>query len=147
MGTFRICPEIVITFEPLWANPVWSVMQWHVESEREQILRLLRLTLVDLPRPVTPTPVQVLKAPTAERHSTNFSFQGGGTFLAILGQIFLSLCVTFSIASCVLVKTLSLRASLQSLGGLEDDWEKVSETPLDESPQQSGSVRTAEGGG
>ena len=132
--------QIVITFEPLWANPVWSAMQWHVESEREQILRLLRLTLVDLPRPVTPTPVQVLKAPTAERHSTNFSFQGGGTFLAILGQIFLSLCVTFSIASCVLVKALSLRASLQSLGGLEDDWEKVSETPLDQFAQRKGEV-------
>jgi len=140
--------QIVVRFETLWANPLWSAMQWHVESEREQILRLLRLTLMDLPKPVTPTPAQVLKTPTTDGHATTISFQGGGNFYAIFCKIFLSLGAAFSMVSCILAKTVTVGVSMQSLGFSDDDeWEKIPAEPTGETAVDTAPVRTAEGGG
>ena len=40
-----------VIFEPRWANPVWQQWQLPLDSEREQIMRLLRQTVVQLPAP------------------------------------------------------------------------------------------------
>ena len=139
--------QIVIEFDPIWANPLWSAFHLQVESEREQILRLLRLTLLDLPRPVTATPVQVLRPPGSD--SNRSSFQGEGTFLPTVGYYVLSLGVAFSMASCMLVKTLAIQVSLNPIDPYEDEWEKIPENSpreeLQDSPRENG--RTAVGGG
>ena len=141
--------QMVITFEPSWANPMWSAMQWHVESEREQILRLLRLTLMDLPRPVNPPPVQVLKPRVKDPDLNGFSFQGGGTYLATLFQSMLSLALAILLASCILVKSVAYGVASNPFGTMEEfaEWEKIP-VSADEMPAlQSGEVRAAEGGG
>lgn len=43
----------LLHFVPLWANPVWTSWGFNIESEREQILRSLRLLLLNVPS-VTP---------------------------------------------------------------------------------------------
>lgn len=42
---------VQVDFAPRWANPVWQ--QWHIplDGEREQVMRLLRQTVVQLPAP------------------------------------------------------------------------------------------------
>ena len=137
--------QIVITFEPLWANPLWSAMQLQVESERDEILRLLRLTLLDLPRPVTPPPVQVLKPPAKDDTYSFFSLQGGGSSIfSTIWQGILSLGVTFSLASCILAKSLAIGVCFETLDD-DGEWEKVNETPPAASPQ-SLTDRSAVGG-
>lgn len=143
--------QIVVSFDPIWANPMWSAMNLPVESEKDQILRLLRLTLLDLPRPVTAAPVQVLRPPVADtpsQSSFSFSLRGGGMmFLQALISYAFSIGVAFSIASCILVKTLTLKVSLENLDPNDDDWEKVSKTPPDEPNGEVERDRTAVGGG
>lgn len=39
----------LLHFVPLWANPVWTSWGFNIESEREQILRSLRLLLLNVP--------------------------------------------------------------------------------------------------
>ena len=39
----------LLHFVPLWANPMWSKWGFNIESEREQILRSLRLLLLNVP--------------------------------------------------------------------------------------------------
>lgn len=52
---------ISLSFLPVWANPLWRGLP--MGSEREQILRLLRETLVSLPRAVL---VEVTSPPTSQ---------------------------------------------------------------------------------
>ena len=140
--------QIVVTFDTLWANPLWSAMNWHVESEREQILRLLRLTLLDLPRPVTTNPVQILTPSSKDSTFGGYSFQGGGSLLATFGQLALSLVLAFSLASSILVKTLVTGISVHPFVSIDDDWEKIPVTPLEnEDSSVSGGDRFAVGGG
>ncbi len=138
--------QIVVTFDPLWANPLWSAMQLHVESERDQILRLLRHTLLDLPRPVTPTPVQILASPARDGFD-NVSFQGGGIFVAPRFHWLFPLGVAFSLAICILAKTMAIGVSFKPFGLDDEDWEKISDTPEESLPLLTGEVRSAVGGG
>ena len=49
---------VQMSFIPVWSNPLWRGLP--LGSEREQVLGLVRQTLVDLPRPsVSPQPVVV----------------------------------------------------------------------------------------
>ena len=68
-------------------------------------------------------------------------------FLQALISYAFSIGVAFSIASCILVKTLTLKVSLDNLDPTEDDWEKVSETPPVEPNGEVEEGRTAVGGG
>lgn len=42
---------VQVDFTPRWANPVWQQWQVPLDGEREQIMRLLRQTVVQLPAP------------------------------------------------------------------------------------------------
>lgn len=59
---------VQMSFQPVWSNPLWRGLP--LGSEREQILSLVRQTLIDLPRPaVVPQPVAVeIQTPTLLYH-------------------------------------------------------------------------------
>lgn len=67
-GRVRLTYDYVsMQFVPIWANPLWRGLP--LGSERDQILQLLRTTLVSLPRPaVSPTPMVLdIQAPASGR--------------------------------------------------------------------------------
>ena len=64
-GRYQVTYDTVqMSFLPVWSNPLWRGLP--LGSEREQILGLVRQTLIDLPRPsVAPQPMVVEIQPSS----------------------------------------------------------------------------------
>ena len=60
-GRTQVHYEMVhLRFAVYWANPLWTNLELDLASEREQILRLLRLAVISLPSPTPSTGIRAL---------------------------------------------------------------------------------------
>lgn len=61
-GRTQVHYELVhLRFVVYWANPLWANLDLDLASEREQILRLLRLAVISLPSPTPTTGIRTLE--------------------------------------------------------------------------------------
>lgn len=61
-GRTQVHYEMVhLRFSVYWANPLWTNLDLDLASERDQILRLLRLAVISLPSPTPTTGIRTLK--------------------------------------------------------------------------------------
>eukprot|EP00438_Fugacium_kawagutii_P007848 Skav210113 [mRNA] locus=scaffold2194:68004:70151:+ [translate_table: standard] len=58
-GRIQVHYEVVtMSFAVCWANPLWTRLELELGSEREQILRLLRMAVISLPSPTPSTGIR-----------------------------------------------------------------------------------------
>eukprot|EP00438_Fugacium_kawagutii_P036015 Skav207004 [mRNA] locus=scaffold1554:3058:4146:- [translate_table: standard] len=115
-GRIQVHYEVVsMSFAVCWANPLWTRMDLELGGEREQILRLLRTTIISLPSPTPSTGIRsidlevqvtwpvirskllMLSRSFVLKFSQWFAdtLRGSGSVDVTLGLVFLGLLVTF----------------------------------------------------